>query len=173
MTLPCVTGSTGESAQSYTCLESASPKHTPYTQSSHREFTSIYASAWLTLLISFSLCSHSSSSLGLAVKCLKPGHWCSSYLPSVTTTAYELICSQNASVSILVQDSTTCLLHDPSVHERKPSLPKKSTVRHTYIWGFCKAKPDFNEAVTRATACLVTRPQKSWLLFKTGFILFH
>lgn len=36
---------------------------------------------WLTLLIRLSLCSHYNSSLCWAVKCLKPGHWCSSYLP--------------------------------------------------------------------------------------------
>lgn len=142
------------------------PNTPPYTPGSHREFTSIYANAlWLTLLISFSLSSHYNSSLGRAVKCLKPGHWSSSCLPSVTTTAYDFIgiCSQKPSVSIVVQDSTTHLLHGPSVPyraERKPSLPKKSTVRHTYCWEFCKAKPDFKEALTRVIACLVTRPQK-------------
>lgn len=120
------------------------PNTPPYTPCSHREFTSIYANAlWLTLLISFSLCSHYNSSLGRAVKCLKPGHWCSSYPPSVITTACDFIgtCSQKPSVSIVVQDSTTHLLCGPRVPygaERKPSLPKKSTVRQHITGGFVK-----------------------------------
>lgn len=85
---------------------------------------SIYANAWLTLLMIFSLCSHYNSSLGRAVKCLKPGHWCSSHLPSATTTAYDLTCSQKPSVSISVQDSTTLGYMAPVFHTgQKGNLP--------------------------------------------------